>query len=64
MFTYLEQMEAHAVRTGVGLRAACLAEGIAVSTLNRWRAGTTTPNENIARRIFNRMDAMSAEEVA
>jgi len=58
MNTYFEQLEAQAERTGVSILAACEAEGIARSTLNRWKSGFSTPSEKVAKRIFERMGKM------
>ena len=60
--TYLAQLDAAATAAGVTLAEACKEEGIALTTLQRWRKpeaeGGTTPREGTAIALFNRIELM------
>ena len=58
-----EQLERRARHLGVSLKRACAAEGIAESTFRRWRDGSTSPREEVAVRVWARLDAMARQAV-
>jgi|TARA_Y100000310_G_scaffold207333_1_gene207831 hypothetical protein len=57
---YLSQLEQRAAELGLGLTEVCVAEGVAETTLFRWRKGETTCRQGTAEALFRRMEAMSA----
>lgn len=61
MLTYLEQLEAKASVCRVPLEAACKAEGVAATTLLRWRKGQTHPREDTTRALIARLERMAAQ---
>tara|TARA_Y100000310_G_scaffold345377_1_gene464285 strand:- start:4312 stop:4593 length:282 start_codon:yes stop_codon:yes gene_type:complete len=60
MQTYLEQLDSRCARLGVDLRDICRAEGIAATTLARWRKGQAHPRQETAEALFARLDKMAA----
>lgn len=58
METYLEQLEARCVDLGISLDDVCRAEGVADTTLARWRKGESTCREGTAQALFKRMSKM------
>ena len=61
--SYLEQLDAACAAAGIRLEDACKAEGLADTTLARWRKGAVTPREATARALFSRIEAMTAQSV-
>ena len=59
MDTYLQQLEAECAVRGLDLGDVCRAEGVADTTLARWRKSENTCREDTARALFKRMDRMS-----
>lgn len=59
--TYLTQLQNAASAAGVNLADACKREGIARTTLQRWRNGETTPNEATAKALLGRIETMRSE---
>lgn len=60
MFTsYLEQLERAAEDAQVELSDACKAEGIADTTLARWRKDEAAPRDATARALFKRIGLMA-----
>ena len=59
METYLSQLEARAAEIGVSLDDVCRAEGVAATTLARWRKGENTCLQGTAEMLFIRMRIMS-----
>ena len=57
--TYLDQLDERASELGVDLKRVCELEGVAATTLARWRKGEATCREETAHRLFARMDAMA-----
>lgn len=55
MITYLDQLRALAEKRGVDLKAACVAEGIASTTLMRWENGSAHPSEAKAKALWDRI---------
>ena len=58
METYLQQLEARCADAGVNLGDLCRAEGVADTTLARWRNGESTCREGTAKALFARLDKM------
>ncbi len=58
METYLQQLEARCDHLGVSLDDICRAEGVADTTLARWRKGESTCREGTAQALFARMGKM------
>ena len=58
METYLQQLEARCADLGVSLDDVCRAEGVADTTLARWRKGESTCREGTAQALFRRMAKM------
>lgn len=58
MQTYLQQLEARCAVLGVSLDDVCRAEGVADTTLARWRKGESTCREGTAQALFKRMGKM------
>jgi hypothetical protein len=56
--SYLQQLEARCAGLGVSLDDVCRAEGVANTTLARWRKGDFACREGTARALFARMDKM------
>ncbi|MCH8858575.1 MAG: hypothetical protein IID54_03245 [Proteobacteria bacterium] len=61
MDTYLQQLEARCVALGVSLDDVCRAEGVADTTLARWRKGESTCREGTAKALFARLAKMRPE---
>lgn len=59
MFTYLEQLNDKAAILGLTLEDVCAREGVAASTLTRWRTGHSNCREGTAKKLFIRMDQMA-----
>ncbi len=55
MQTYLQQLEARCADLGLSLDVVCRAEGVADTTLARWRKGESTCREGTAQSLFKRM---------
>ena len=62
MIVYLEQLEKKAGELGLDLEEVCAAEGVAATTLQRWRLGRTTCREDTAKKLFSRMRIMETNE--
>lgn len=60
MITYLDQIQSHAKACAVDPREACKAEGIALTTWQRWINGKAFPREQTARVLIERITAMSS----
>ncbi len=60
--TYLDQIERAARDAGVNLAEACRREGIAATTLMRWRKGEVSPREATAQALLARIAKMAAGE--
>ncbi|HDZ40047.1 MAG TPA: XRE family transcriptional regulator [Marinobacter sp.] len=58
MDTYLDQLEARCAELGVNLEEICLRDGVAYTTLWRWRKGHTTPRQDTVQALFKRMARM------
>ena len=54
---YLKQLEQCAEKTGVSLKEAALAQGIARSTVWRWRTKGAQPRAETAEALLRYMDA-------
>ena len=61
MDTYLQQLEARCAELGVSLDDVCRAEGVADTTLARWRKGESTCREGTAKALFARLAKMRPE---
>lgn len=59
MITYFEQLQQLADSLGVPLEEACAQEGIAGSTLNRWRRGRFECRADTARRLAQRLSTIA-----
>ena len=64
LFPYLDQLEVRAAELGLDLADVCAAEGVAPTTLARWRKGEATCREGTARALFGRMDRMASQKIA
>jgi transcriptional antiterminator Rof (Rho-off) len=64
METYLNQLESRCATLGVSLEDVCRAEGVANTTLARWRKNESTCREGTARALFARMDKMTSLQEA
>lgn len=60
METYLTQLDTRCQELGIDLQDICRAEGIADTTLARWRKGESTCREGTAKVLFARMRKMAA----
>jgi len=60
--TYLDQLEKLAAELGVDLSEACKAEGIAQTTLWRWRTGAGNPREATAEAVANRIRVIAERQ--
>lgn len=58
---YLDQLDAECARTGVSLIEACRAEGVADTTLARWRKGEAYCRHDTAQALMQRIGRMAAE---
>lgn len=56
--TYLQQMEGAALASGVSLAEVCKVEGVAATTLQRWRKGEVTPRLETTEKILQRIRVM------
>lgn len=56
--TYLHQMESAALASGINLSDVCKAEGVAATTLQRWRKGEVTPRLETTEKILQRIRIM------
>jgi len=61
MNTYLEQLEGRCATRGIPLDEVCKAEGVASTTLSRWRKGESTPRQGTAEALFARLAKMRPE---
>ncbi len=61
---YLDQLEVRAADLRVDLADVCAAEGVAPTTLARWRKGEANCREGTARALFRRMDRMASQKIA
>ncbi len=64
MMSYLEQLEDRCRQVGLDLADVCEQEGVAATTLARWRKGEATCREGTVRRLFDRIDAVLEENAA
>ena len=64
LIPYLDQLEVRAAELGLDLADVCAAEGVALTTLARWRKGEATCREGTARALFRRMDRMASQKIA
>ena len=64
LIPYLDQLEVRAAELGLDLADVCAAEGVAPTTLARWRKGEATCREGTARALFGRMDGMASQNTA
>ncbi len=64
LIPYLDQLEVRAAELGLDLADVCAAEGVAPTTLARWRKGEATCREGTARALFGRMDRMASQKTA
>jgi len=62
--TYLAQIDAAAEKAGVDVAQACEAEGIARTTLQRWRKGEVSPREATAQAVLKRITLIAEEKRA
>ena len=62
LIPYLDQLEVRAAELGLDLADVCAAEGVAPTTLARWRKGEATCREGTARALFRRMDEMASRK--
>lgn len=62
MKTYLEQLNEHSAALGVNLSDACKAEGVALTTLARWRKAETTVREGTFKALYQRISLMAKAE--
>ncbi len=62
MKTLLEQLEDKAAELGLDLKSVIKAEGVAGTTLKRWRDGDTTCRQDTAEKLFERMELMAKEQ--
>ena len=58
---YLEQLEKACAGHGLTLEEVCRAEGVADTTLARWRKGESTCREGTAKALLARLDKMHIE---
>ena len=56
MLTYLEQLEAQCAEADLDLAEVCRAEGVAATTLARWRKGESHCREATAKTLFRRIE--------
>ncbi len=61
---YLDQLEVRAADLRLDLADVCAAEGVAPTTLARWRKGEANCREGTARALFRRMDRMASQKIA
>lgn len=59
--SYLSQLDALCTELNVDLAAACKAEGLADTTLARWRKGEAHCRYDVARKLFDRIRGMASE---
>ncbi len=59
MKTYLDQLEARCTELGVTLDKVCRAEGVAATTLSRWRKGEYQCREGTAMVLSRRLDKIA-----
>ena len=62
--TYLEQLDRRAAELGLNLEEVCAQEGVAATTVARWRKGEATCREGTAEKLFLRMEQMAAPRPA
>lgn len=60
--TYLAQLEAAAANAGVDLAEVCRLEGVAATTLQRWRKSEVHPREATAHALLRRIREMATTE--
>ncbi len=58
---YLDQLQRRADTLGVSLEEACSQEGIADTTLTRWRKGQFSCREQTAQKLFVRLESMARD---
>jgi len=61
LVSYLAQLDAKAAECGVDLREACRLEGVAETTLDRWRKGIVHCRWGTAQNLFSRIEKMRRE---
>lgn len=61
LIPYLQQLETAAAEAGVDLAAACEKEGIAATTLQRWRKGKVSPRQGTADAVMRRIWSMAPD---
>lgn len=59
MIRYLDQLEERAAELDFDLADVCAEEGVADTTLARWRKSEATCREGTAKKLFARMEAMA-----
>ena len=59
MITYLEQLERQCADAGLDLATVCRAEGVADTTLARWRKSEVHCREATAKALFRRIKLMA-----
>ena len=59
MITYLEQLERQCADAGLDLATVCRAEGVADTTLARWRKNEVHCREATAKALFQRINSMA-----
>ena len=64
LIRYLDQLEVRAAELRLDLADVCAAEGVAPTTLARWRKGEANCREGTARALFRRMDRMASQKIA
>ena len=64
LLPYLDQLEVRAAELRLDLADVCAAEGVALTTLARWRKDEATCREGTARALFRRMDEMAWQKIA
>lgn len=62
--SYFTQLEAAASAAGIDLAEVCRLEGVARTTLLRWRKGEAFPREATAAAIMRRIEAMRDADAA
>lgn len=58
---YLDQLEAACREHGIDLIDVCRAEGVADTTLLRWRKGEAFPREGTAKALIERITSLASE---
>ena len=61
MLTYLQQLDERCAEADLDLVEVCRAEGVADTTLARWRRGETNCREATAQALFARIEKMAVD---